>query len=86
MRLPIQSHGVHRTASAAPALLGVEAAMKSCGACSELKWPNGTGTGACVKDCCTTVNTGHGPETRCSFESCSCGFNWPGGILHWLVF
>ena len=24
---------------------------KNCGPCSELKWPNGTGTGACVKFC-----------------------------------
>lgn len=24
---------------------------KNCGPCMELKWPNGTGTGACVKYC-----------------------------------
>jgi len=37
-----------------------------CGACTELKWPNGTGTGACMRDCCDLLG-------NCKFEACSCG-------------
>jgi len=37
-----------------------------CGPCVELKWPNGTGTGACMQDCCDLL--GH-----CEFKSCPCG-------------
>lgn len=37
-----------------------------CGACTELKWPNGTGTGVCRQDCCDD-------RGNCSFQSCSCG-------------
>ncbi len=85
MRLPVQSRSVDRTAPA-PVLHGVEPALKSCGSCSELKWPNGTGTGACVQDCCQTVHTPNGYETTCRFESCSCPLTLPGGVLHWLVF
>ena len=37
-----------------------------CGACTELRWPNGTGTGACVQDCCDLL--GH-----CEIKACTCG-------------
>ena len=37
-----------------------------CGACTPLTWPNGTPTGACMRDCCDVLG-------RCSFEACSCG-------------
>ena len=37
-----------------------------CGACTELKWPNGTGTGACVQDCCDLSG-------NCKFQACPCG-------------
>jgi len=36
-----------------------------CGACTETKWPNGTGTGACVQDCCDVL--GH-----CQIQACPC--------------
>ncbi|HWT00266.1 MAG TPA: hypothetical protein VN256_08460 [Pyrinomonadaceae bacterium] len=35
-----------------------------CGPCMELKWPNGTGTGACVKYCCNALG--------CEMVSCTC--------------
>jgi len=38
----------------------------SCGACTELKWPNGTGTGHCVQDCTDALG-------RHTFQACSCG-------------
>jgi hypothetical protein len=87
MLLPIQSKGVRRDASALPLHRGVEASARKCGACTELKWPNGTGTGACVRDCCVSVAKGKGWETVCQFESCSCPIN-VGGInwFRWLVF
>ena len=37
-----------------------------CGACTELKWPNGTGTGACVQDCCDLSG-------KCTIQACTCG-------------
>lgn len=37
----------------------------SCGSCTELKWPNGTGTGVCRQDCCDVLG-------RCEFRSCPC--------------
>ncbi len=37
-----------------------------CGTCSELKWPNGTGTGACVQDCCDVLG-------NCQIKACPCG-------------
>jgi hypothetical protein len=51
--------------------VGVIASLKGmmkagCGACSELKWPNGTGTGACVQDCCDLSG-------NCKFQACPCG-------------
>jgi hypothetical protein len=50
----------------------------SCGACTETKWPNGTGTGACVQDCTDVLG-------RHYFQSCSCGGSTGvGGIgSHW---
>jgi hypothetical protein len=51
---------------------GVIASRKSmavkagCGACSELKWPNGTGTGACMQNCCDLLG-------NCKFQACPCG-------------
>lgn len=51
---------------------GVMAAFKrqqtlgGCGPCSELKWPNGTGTGACMQNCCDLLG-------NCKFEACACG-------------
>ena len=87
MLLPIQSPGVRRTPAVMPVRRGVKAALgKTCGSCTELKWPNGTGTGACVMDCCEQVPKGHGWETICHFESCSCPISWPGSWVHWLVF
>ena len=41
-------------------------AIGGCGACTELKWPNGTGTGACVQDCCDLLG-------NCKFQPCTCG-------------
>jgi hypothetical protein len=43
-----------------------------CGACVELKWPNGTGTGACMQDCCDLLG-------NCKFEPCTCGGGIGGG-------
>jgi hypothetical protein len=51
-------------------------AVAGCGACSELKWPNGTGTGACVQDCCDLSG-------NCKFQACPCG---GGGSGHASVF
>src|SRR2546426_11924197 len=50
---------------------GVIAALKTqaiagCGPCKELKWPNGTGTGACVQDCCDLLG-------NCKIQPCPCG-------------
>jgi hypothetical protein len=50
---------------------GVMAAFRrqtigGCGPCSELKWPNGTGTGACMQDCCDLLG-------NCKFQACTCG-------------
>jgi hypothetical protein len=48
-----------------------------CGPCSELKWPNGTGTGACVQDCCDLLG-------NCKIQACTCGggaaFSGGGGL------
>ena len=41
-------------------------AIGGCGACTELKWPNGTGTGACVQDCCDLLG-------KCTIQACTCG-------------
>ncbi len=41
-------------------------AIAGCGPCSELKWPNGTGTGACMQDCCDLSG-------NCKFQACTCG-------------
>jgi hypothetical protein len=46
--------------------------LGGCGACSELKWPNGTGTGACMRDCCDLLG-------NCKFEACTCGGGAGGG-------
>jgi hypothetical protein len=43
-----------------------------CGACVELKWPNGTGTGACMQNCCDALG-------KCEFKACSCGGGAAGG-------
>lgn len=40
--------------------------IAGCGACTELKWPNGTGTGACVQDCCDLLG-------NCKIQACPCG-------------
>ena len=37
-----------------------------CGPCMELKWPNGSGTGACVQDCCDLLG-------NCKIQACTCG-------------
>jgi hypothetical protein len=50
----------------------IPALGKSCGGCSELKWPNGTGTGACVRDCCSDIPSKDGWQQRCQFEACAC--------------
>ncbi len=44
-----------------------------CGPCMELRWPNGTGTGACVKYCCNALG--------CEMVSCTCRTTRPGGSL-----
>ncbi|HJU53547.1 MAG TPA: hypothetical protein VJ715_03210 [Pyrinomonadaceae bacterium] len=44
-----------------------------CGPCMELKWPNGTGTGACVKYCCNALG--------CEMVSCTCRTTRPGGPI-----
>ncbi|HEV8588820.1 MAG TPA: hypothetical protein VGQ72_08085 [Pyrinomonadaceae bacterium] len=41
-------------------------AIAGCGPCMELKWPNGTGTGACMQDCCDLSG-------NCKFQACTCG-------------
>lgn len=43
-----------------------------CGPCMELKWPNGTGTGACVKYCCNALG--------CEQVSCTCPSKGSGGL------
>ncbi|HYG78895.1 MAG TPA: hypothetical protein VD861_00825 [Pyrinomonadaceae bacterium] len=43
-----------------------------CGPCMELRWPDGTGTGACVKYCCNALG--------CEMVSCTCPTRRPGGI------
>jgi hypothetical protein len=47
---------------------GVTASLDTssgCGPCTELKWPNGGGTGACAQDCCDVLG-------RCQIQSCAC--------------
>jgi hypothetical protein len=41
-------------------------AIAGCGPCMELKWPNGTGTGACMQDCCDLLG-------NCKIQACTCG-------------
>jgi hypothetical protein len=41
-------------------------AISGCGPCTELKWPNGSGTGACVQDCCDLLG-------NCKIQACTCG-------------
>ena len=48
------------------------ATTAGCGPCVELKWPNGTGTGACMQDCCDLSG-------RCEFKACACGGGAGGG-------
>lgn len=43
-----------------------------CGGCTELKWPNGTGTGACVQDCCDVLG-------NCKITACPCSGSGSGG-------
>jgi hypothetical protein len=43
-----------------------------CGPCMELKWPNGSGTGACVKYCCDASG-------NCEMKECTCSTS--GGLL-----
>lgn len=50
-----------------------------CGPCVELKWPNGTGTGACMQDCCDL--SGH-----CEFKACPCGGSGSGLFARSLTF
>lgn len=45
-----------------------------CGECTELKWPNGTGTGACSQSCCDL-------RLNCKTKSCSCPSGTTGGSL-----
>lgn len=56
--------GMHFTGGVIPSRMAQ--AVAGCGACTELKWPNGTGTGACVQDCCDLSG-------NCKFQACSCG-------------
>jgi hypothetical protein len=90
MRLPNQSPAVRRNSVPGAMGTGVTASLRWCGACSELKWPNGTGTGVCRQDCCTSVQRwvdGHIRwVTTCQFESCSCPITGLGGWLRWLTF
>jgi hypothetical protein len=37
----------------------------ACGACTELKLPNGSGTGSCSQECCDVL--GH-----CTTKACTC--------------
>ena len=51
----------------------------TCGACTETRWPNGSGTGACVQDCTDVLG-------RHTFRSCSCpssGGGLGGFGAHW---
>jgi hypothetical protein len=53
----------------------------SCGACTPLRWPNGTPTGACSRACIQTLGDG---STVSSFEACACGAGSSGlGGLGW---
>src|SRR5262245_27534639 len=49
-------------------------AISGCGACTELKWPNGGGTGACVQDCCDLLG-------NCTIQPCTCGGSGLGSII-----
>lgn len=40
----------------------------NCGDCTQLRWPDGTNTGACGRDCCVTNLF----STNCQFETCAC--------------
>lgn len=75
MRLPNQSPGVSRTThiGAQRRVVGILPAARirlppttGCGACTELTWPDGTGTGACVQECCDVLGS-------CQIRSCPCG-------------
>src|SRR4030095_6919001 len=69
-----QTIGAYRESSGRDMRSGrsVIASLKSmavragCGAGTELKWPNGTGTGACVQDCCDLLG-------NCKIQACTCG-------------
>jgi hypothetical protein len=79
----------YRRGSMAPAAAGanrIVQQLKSCGACSELTWPNGTPTGACARACCQprqvcTPGAGCRTETVCSTETCQC--EGVGGLGSW---
>jgi hypothetical protein len=43
-----------------------------CGGCTETKWPNGTGTGSCVQDCCDALG-------NCKITACPCSGSGSGG-------
>jgi len=47
--------------------------ISGCGACTELRWPTGGGTGACVRDCCDVLG-------RCQIETCPCSGSDLGGV------
>jgi hypothetical protein len=46
-------------------VLASRAISSGCGACTELKWPTGGGTGACVQDCCDVLG-------NCQIKTCPC--------------
>ena len=51
-----------------------KAVKAGCGSCTELKWPNGTGTGACVQDCCDLSG-------KCEIQACPCGGGGSGSSI-----
>jgi hypothetical protein len=86
MRIPDQLVPINREGARPAKGNGVTASIiKSCGSCFELRWPNGTGTGSCVQDCCTSaprpVDGRMEWETECEIESCDCPM--PGGLDRW---
>jgi hypothetical protein len=46
-------------------VIASRAISSGCGACTEVKWPNGRGTGACVQDCCDVLG-------NCQIKTCPC--------------
>lgn len=71
MKIPNQSTSLRSNSFSTPVHTGIVPSIgKKCGQCTEIKWPNGTGTGARVKNCCEWVIQNKKLEQKCWTETC----------------